>query len=82
MRLPAGLVIGSAKNLGTKAILKAAGKLAGRAVGWIGMAVATYQFIRCLENLPREDMSTYFPEIAIELELTLLPWDEGEPLSI
>ena len=26
MRLPAGLVIGSAKNLGTKAILKAAGK--------------------------------------------------------
>jgi len=66
--------------LGTKAILKAAGKLAGRAVGWIGMAVATYQFIRCLENLPREDMSSYLP--TFEIDLSKEPWDEDIPLSI
>lgn len=49
--LPAGLVLGTAKNLGTKAILKAASKLAGRAVGWVGLGIAAYQFYRCIDGL-------------------------------
>ena len=53
------------------------GSIAGTIGGAIGMAVATYQFIRCLENLPREDMSVY-----VERGDMITPWDGGNPLSV
>jgi hypothetical protein len=46
--VPTGLILGSAKNLTTKAILKAAKKLATRTVGWLGAAVAVYEFGNCI----------------------------------
>lgn len=46
--VPSGLILGSAKNLTTKAILKAAKKLATRTVGWLGAAVAVYEFGDCM----------------------------------
>ena len=46
--VPSELILGSAKNLTTKAILKAAKKLATRTVGWLGAAVAVYEFGDCM----------------------------------
>ena len=71
--LPAGLVIGSAKNLGTKAILKAAAKLAGRVIGWVGLAVAAYQFVRCLDSYASLDSQT----IDVQLQPVKLFNDEA-----
>jgi hypothetical protein len=47
--IPAGLIVGSAKNLGRKALLKAARKLATRILGWVGAAVAIYEFGDCMD---------------------------------
>ena len=47
--VPAGLIVGSAKNLGRKALLKAARKLATRMLGWVGAAVAIYEFGDCMD---------------------------------
>ena len=46
--VPSELILGGAKNLTTKAILKAAKKLATRTVGWLGAAVAVYEFGDCM----------------------------------
>ncbi|MBK7098677.1 MAG: hypothetical protein IPH58_10395 [Sphingobacteriales bacterium] len=43
-----GLILGSAKDLSIKAILKAASKLAKRTLGWIGAAYAIYDLSTCL----------------------------------
>lgn len=48
--LPAGLVLGTAKNLKFKTILKTVLKLSGRVIGWVGMAIAVYQFARCVQQ--------------------------------
>ena len=47
--IPAGLLIGSAKSLSKAALIKAAKKLATRLVGWIGAAIAIYDFGDCME---------------------------------
>jgi len=47
--IPAGLIVGSAKNLGRKALLKAARKLATRMLGWVGAGIAVYEFGDCME---------------------------------
>lgn len=46
--VPSELILGSVKNLTTKAILKAAKKLATRTVGWLGAAFAVYEFGDCI----------------------------------
>lgn len=46
--VPTELILGGAKNLTTKAILKAAKKLATRTVGWLGAAYAVYEFGDCM----------------------------------
>ena len=46
--VPAGLLIGSAKDLTKAALIKAAKKLATRVVGWIGVAIAVYEFGDCM----------------------------------
>lgn len=46
--IPAGMIAGSAKNLGTKAVLKAIGKLASRFLGWAGAAIGVYMFGACM----------------------------------
>lgn len=40
--IPAGLIVGSAKDMSRKALIKAAKKLASRTLGWIGLEL---QFI-------------------------------------
>ena len=78
--LPAGLVLGSAKNLGRKAILKAAAKLAGRLVGWVGMAIAAYQFVRCLNDINPAAVSFHPPQ---SIESFLIDdWNDGNVLSL
>lgn len=47
--IPAGLIVGSAKNTGRKALLKAARKLATRMLGWVGAGIAVYEFGDCME---------------------------------
>ena len=47
--IPAGLILGSAKNLTQGALLKAAKKLATRTLGWIGAGIAIYEFGDCME---------------------------------
>ena len=46
--IPAGLILGSAKNLTQGALLKAAKKLATRTLGWIGAGIAIYEFGDCM----------------------------------
>ena len=46
--VPTELILGSAEKLTTKAILKAAKKLATRTVGWLGAAYAVYEFGDCM----------------------------------
>lgn len=47
--IPAGLLVGSAKSLSQKALLKAAKKLATRTLGWVGASIAIYEFGDCME---------------------------------
>jgi hypothetical protein len=47
--IPAGLLVGSAKSLSRAALLKAAKKLLSRTVGWIGVAIAIYEFGDCMD---------------------------------
>ena len=47
--IPAALIVGSAKNLTRVALLKAAKKLVARTIGWIGAAIAIYDFGDCME---------------------------------
>ncbi len=47
--IPAGLIVGSAGSTSTKALLKAARKLATRMLGWVGAAIAIYDFGNCME---------------------------------
>lgn len=47
--VPAGLIVGAAGSTSTKALLKAARKLATRALGWVGAAYAIYDFGSCME---------------------------------
>ena len=58
--LPAGLVIGTAGKLTTKVILKTAAKLAGKAIGWVALAISVYTFARCVDKLPNNDSSAMF----------------------
>jgi hypothetical protein len=46
--IPAGLLIGSAKDLSKAALIKAARKLATRFIGWIGVGIAIYEFGDCM----------------------------------
>ncbi|HYJ37523.1 MAG TPA: hypothetical protein VEV87_02860, partial [Chitinophagaceae bacterium] len=46
--IPAGLLIGSAKELSRTALIKAAKKLATRTLGWIGVGIAIYEFGDCM----------------------------------
>lgn len=46
--VPAGLITGTAKNLGKKAVIKAVKKLATRFLGWVGAAIGVYEFGDCM----------------------------------
>ena len=46
--IPAGLLIGSAKDLSKAALIKAARKLATRFIGWVGVGIAIYEFGDCM----------------------------------
>jgi len=47
--IPAGLIVGSAKDMSRKALIKAAKKLASRTLGWIGLGIAIYEFGDCMD---------------------------------
>lgn len=49
--IPVGLLVGSAKSLTKKAILKAAKKLATRSLGWVGAAIAVVDFASCMDYI-------------------------------
>ncbi len=49
--IPASLLMGTAKGTSAKAIMKAAGKLAGRTIGYIGLAIAIYDFADCMNYI-------------------------------
>lgn len=49
--IPAGLIVGSAKSLTKKAILKAAKKMATRSLGWAGAAIAVVDFASCMDYI-------------------------------
>lgn len=49
--IPAGLIVGSAKSLTKKAILKAAKKMATRSLGWVGAAIAVVDFASCMDYI-------------------------------
>lgn len=49
--IPVGLIVGGAKNLSKKAILKAAKKLATRSLGWVGAAIAVVDFAACMDYI-------------------------------
>lgn len=49
--IPAGIIVGSAKTLTKKAILKAAKKLAARTLGWVGAAIAVVDFASCMDYI-------------------------------
>lgn len=49
--IPAGLLVGSAKSLTKKAVLKAARKLATRSLGWVGAAIAVVDFASCMDYI-------------------------------
>jgi len=46
--IPAALIVGSAKNLTRVALIKAAKKLVARTIGYIGAAIAIYDFGDCM----------------------------------
>ncbi len=46
--IPAGLLMGAAKNYTRAALIKAAKKLATRTLGWIGVGIAIYEFGDCM----------------------------------
>jgi hypothetical protein len=47
--IPASLLVGSAQNITRAALLKAATRLALRLIGWIGAAIAVYDFGSCMD---------------------------------
>jgi hypothetical protein len=47
--IPAGMIVGAAKDTSRKALLKAAKKLATRTLGIIGAAIAIYEFGDCMD---------------------------------
>jgi hypothetical protein len=46
--IPAGMIAGGMKKMTVKAMLKAAGKMAGRALGWVGLAWAVADYTSCM----------------------------------
>lgn len=38
------------EHYGTKGLMKVLGKAAGRTLGWVGAALAAYEFAQCLRN--------------------------------
>lgn len=49
--IPAAYITGQAKTLTKKAILKVAKKLATRALGWVGAAIAVVDFAACMDYI-------------------------------
>ncbi len=49
--IPASLILGGAESLTTKAILKAAKKLATRSLGMVGAAIAVVDFAACMDYI-------------------------------
>lgn len=46
--LPGGMIAGGMKRMTVKALLKSAAKLAGRALGWVGLAWAVADYTSCM----------------------------------
>lgn len=46
--LPGGMIAGGMKKMTVKAMLKSAAKLAGRALGWVGLAWAVADYTSCM----------------------------------
>lgn len=46
--LPGGMIAGGMKKMTIKAMLKSAAKLAGRALGWVGLAWAVADYTSCM----------------------------------
>lgn len=46
--IPVGMIAGGMKKMTVKAMLKAAGRMAGRALGWVGLAWAVADYTSCM----------------------------------